>query len=933
MAKRAKNKAFSQRKQLTNAAGSKPLSLRGRAAEVALIDQLLDRIDDGGSTLVFSGAPGIGKSALLEEAKSRARQRDITVLTMTGVLAEVHLPFAGLEQALRPLMKQTKSLAPHQRSALLNAFGMRDDATSPDIWLVALATLTLLTGGATKERFLLVADDAQWLDQATREVLSFVSRRLSSDSIVLLLAAREGCDVSFGDIGALHHVISALDHADAADLLEAKAPGLSDDLRSRFLREAAGNPLALVELPRGFRADNDHDIPWLPLTERLERSFSSRLSELPDVSRTLLQIAAENDGISLHEIMHACGVLLARDVDIADLSPAVSAKLIDFDGVEVRFQHPLVRSAIHQVTDHATRQRVHAALAAVIEDQDRQLWHRAAATIGPDDELAAEYDQMAERAQRRRAVSTAIQTLQIAAKLSSTAGARRERLLQAAELAADIGQPELLEQLLRGAEVDESDKLGAVRVAWCRELSQTSLAGDLGKILLLVDIAEQAHVLGAKDLAINLLWRAAQRCWWSNADADVCARILAAADRLGLPDLDPRYIAIAAYAEPLRQGSNVYAKLASVSHKGAGDPYVARILGSTANVIGAFDIGGSLLAAASEELRKQGRISDLARVLFAQAWAEMETGDWVGAMREAEESVRFAEETGSPLWAAAATVVKAKVAGMQGNLEQSEAYATDAERLALSIGASFLLAMLQLARGVAAIGAGRHAEAFEHLRRMFTPADPAFSTGLQFFALADFVEAAVNSNQSQIARDVISEIERVSAPGPVPWLETMLCYAKALLAANEDAEQSFLKGLGPAAKNWPFLRARILLGYGAWLRRQRRSVGARAPLREARDIFDALGALPWGARAREELRASGEASLRRSEQIWENLTPQELHIAQLAAQGLSNKMIGARLYLSHRTIGYHLLRVFSKTGISSRSGLASILSTAGNAVS
>lgn len=311
----------------------------------------------------------------------------------------------------------------------------------------------------------------------------------------------------------------------------------------------------------------------------------------------------------------------------------------------------------------------------------------------------------------------------------------------------------------------------------------------------------------------------------------------------------------------------------------------------------------------------------------------METGDWVGAMREAEESVRFAEETGSPLWAAAATVVKAKVAGMQGNLEQSEAYATDAERLALSIGASFLLAMLQLARGVAAIGAGRHAEAFEHLRRMFTPADPAFSTGLQFFALADFVEAAVNSNQSQIARDVISEIERVSAPGPVPWLETMLCYAKALLAANEDAEQSFLKGLGPAAKNWPFLRARILLGYGAWLRRQRRSVGARAPLREARDIFDALGALPWGARAREELRASGEASLRRSEQIWENLTPQELHIAQLAAQGLSNKMIGARLYLSHRTIGYHLLRVFSKTGISSRSGLASILSTAGNAVS
>jgi DNA-binding CsgD family transcriptional regulator len=232
---------------------------------------------------------------------------------------------------------------------------------------------------------------------------------------------------------------------------------------------------------------------------------------------------------------------------------------------------------------------------------------------------------------------------------------------------------------------------------------------------------------------------------------------------------------------------------------------------------------------------------------------------------------------------------------------------------------------LQTARGLSAIGGGRHWEAYEHLRRLFAPADPAFNSGLQFFGLADFVEAAVYSGNAQAARDVIDEMERVSAPMPVPWVETMLFYGKALLAEHEDAEGFFLKGLGPAAKKWPFLRGRLLQAYGGWLRRHRRSVNARAPLREARDIFDALGASPWSDRARAELRASGEASRRRTEHLWDTLTPQELQIAQLAAEGLSNREIGARSYLSHRTIGYHLHRIFAKTGITSRSGLARLL--------
>jgi DNA-binding CsgD family transcriptional regulator len=931
MAKRPKKSAPSQQKTRGSVPRARVSSLLGRETQIALVDQLLDRIDQGGATLFMSGAPGIGKSALLEEAKHRARERDIVVLGMTGVLAEAHLAFAGLQQALHPLMKQAKSLPDHQRSALLNAFGMRSaTGEAPDVWLVALATLTLLTEGASHKPILLVVDDAQWLDETTRQVLSFVSRRLRSDPIVLLLALREGFELPFGDADTLRHIVPALSEVDATRLLDIQAPGLSKNLRNRFLKEAAGNPLALVELPRTMRSEDDREAAWLPLTERLEHTFSSRLPDLPKFTQMLLYIAAENDGSSLYEIMHAGEVLLAQNIEVAALEPAVSAKLIELDATEARFRHPLARSAIHQAADLAVRQKVHAALATVIEDQDRKLWHRAAAALGPDDELAAELDLMAHRARRRGALTTAIEILQISAKLSKAATARRERFLQAAEIVTDLGRPTLLEHLLREAAVDPSDELGTARVGWCREMSQPLTVNDPGKISALVKFADQAHAGGAKDLASNLLWRAAQRCWWSNASSETCANVLAGAGRLKLLDLDSRGIAITAYVEPLRRGGEVYAKLKALSEKRGNDPHVARILGSTANVIGAFDLGVTFLAESTAELRKQARIGNLARALFAQAWAEMEVGDWIGAMREAEEAIHFAEETGSTVWTAAASIVKAKVAGMQGSLERSEEYASQAERLVLSSGASFLLAMLQMSRGIAAISARRHSEAFEHLQRLFAPADPAFNAGLQFFALADFVEAAVHSDRVQDARSVIDEMERVSSPGPVPWVETMLSYGKALVAANEEAERYFLEGLGPAAKNWPFLRGRLLLAYGAWLRRQRRSADARAPLRQARDILDALGASPWSDRAREELRAAGEASLRRTAQVWENLTPQELHIAQLAAQGHSNKVIGAKLYLSHRTVGYHLQRVFSKIGITSRSGLSAVLSTAGN---
>jgi DNA-binding CsgD family transcriptional regulator len=900
--------------------------LYGRDDDITLINGLIDRVRDAGSALVVSGEPGIGKSTLLDAAQDHSRACGMRVLRLSGVTSEAHLPFGALHQAVGPMLEQVTSLPARQRAALLTALGLSDGRTAPDIFLVGLATLNLLTASAACRPILLIADDVQWLDQPSHDVLAFISRRLSSDPIVLLMAIREGSDQFFLHSGILRHRLSRLSAAAAERLLDVQAPGLSPNLRHRFLDEAAGNPLALVELPRGESRPESAETQWLPLTDRLERAFFSRVAGLPAATRTLLLVATENDSKSLREALDAGEVLLGERVGLDALTPAVSAMLIEVEGGEVRFRHPLVRSALHQAASPKMRHDVHAALARVIKDQsDRAIWHRMASTIGPDDALAAELDEAASRSQRRGALATAIFAEENAARLSSTALARSERLLRAAGFAADMGQPETVERLLREATPNESHPHLRARFAWIREISEPLTVIDLARISPLVGFASDARTGGDDDLALELLWRAAQRCWWGHASDAVRASVHAAARQMRVPATDARLIAIAAYVEPLKNGGEIHRQLATQAAPGVADPVAAWTLGLAANTIGAFDFGLSWLTAVSTAFREQGRLGDLARVLFARGWAEMETGDWVGAMGSAGESLRLAEEVGATVWIAAATVVQAKLAAMRGNLDACEAYALQVERLVLSPNTNFLLALLQNARGIAALGAGRPLEAYEHLQRLHAPADPAFNTNIQFFSLADYVEAAVSCGQEAVAAAAIDDVEQRSAPMAVPWVQIMLSYSKALLAPPARAEAFFQDGLGTISQNWPFLRGRLLLAYGEWLRRQRRAMDARAPLRTARDILDALGAVPWGNRARRELRAAGEASRPQAGRVLDALTPQELQIAELAADGFSNKEIGARLYLSHRTVGYHLYRIFPKLGITARSGLRTAL--------
>lgn len=358
------------------------------------------------------------------------------------------------------------------------------------------------------------------------------------------------------------------------------------------------------------------------------------------------------------------------------------------------------------------------------------------------------------------------------------------------------------------------------------------------------------------------------------------------------------------------------------------DPASLQLLASTANNTGDFLLASTLCGAAAARLREQGRLGVLARILASWSWAAILAGDFALAMMSAEEGVRLAAETNQPTWQLLAWSAQGALAALRGEHDLAEELSARTESAALPRGAALNLAFVQYTRGVSALGRGRHAEAYEQIHRMFEPADPACHDHFATFDIADLAEAAVHSDHHEEARALLRRAEAAGALTPSPWLHAALRYSRALLADDERAEREFQQALGDAdLPRWPFLHGRTHLAYGEWLRRQRRAAESRGPLRAARDVFDALGATPWGERARQELRAAGESSTGRAPGTLDVLTAQELQIVELAAEGMSNREIGQRLYLSHRTVESHLYRAFPKLGITSRAQLSAVLGT------
>jgi AAA ATPase domain len=608
--------------------------LLGRDLELSFLRSLLDEVAVRGQALVLRGEPGVGKSRLLSDTARAARERGMSVLTATGVQSEARLPFAGLHQLLRPVRGRAAGLPAVQRAALDAAFGLAPEV-APEHYRIAMAVLDLVSEVASDAPLLLVAEDTQWLDPPTSDVLAFVARRIESDPIILLAATREGYPSVLGDAGVPEHVVCGLGEVAAGALLNAVAPQLSAGARGRVLREAAGNPLALIELPQVVRRHEDEG--WtsgpLPLTERLERAFAARVSELREEVRLVLLVAALDDGDAIGEIFRAAGIIAGKALDLDVAVPAAEARIIDVDLQVLRFRHPLIRSAVAQSAGVGDRRRVHEALAEVLADQpDRRAWHRAALLSGEHEEVALELEQAAIRAQQRGAVVVAVSALGHAADLSEGA-ARRRRLLGAARLAVELGRRDVVARLV------------------------------------------------------------ASRAWWVDPGPEPKQLLIGAARRLGDATAgDPRVFAIHAYADPVGHAEGVLARLRREAAKERLDTDAARFFGPAALVVGAFDLGNDFLRAAVHGLRNEGRLGHLPRLLSLYSGMAARRGDWEVAITAGEEAKRLAGEFAEPQWAAVADTAISLVAAMRGDEQKAELLAARAEAVAEPAGANITMA-------------------------------------------------------------------------------------------------------------------------------------------------------------------------------------------------------------------------------------------------
>jgi DNA-binding CsgD family transcriptional regulator len=902
-------------------------TLVGRQVELDRVNALLDDLRRRGGALVISGEPGIGKSALLDFAKQRAGDLGARILGAVGAESEAPLSFAALHQLLRPLSKRMESLPDPQRQALRAAFGITHE-TEPDRFRVALAAFQLVSDAADASPLLLTVDDAQWIDRSSLDALAFIARRLDDEPVAMLVAVRDG----FALTEALHLPIAHLERLDdsaAEELLDRNAPDITGSLRARVVREAAGNPLGLVEFARVAPTNELRERPSLApltLTARLERAFAATFNGLPEPARLVLLAGALDPRASLEEVLQAATRINGGGrIDLTALDSAIATGYVAVVDARLRFSHPLVRSAVRQTATPAQVLEMFAALAQVVGDPDRQLWHRAMSTVGHDEELAAALDAFARAARRRGALMVAANALERAADLSVEPRKRAERRVRAAEFAYELGDVETVRSLARQVEAVDVATLEAARLQWLYQMVGGDVWFETGAAKTFVTIADQMRSGGDPDMALRSLIPIALRCWWTHPRTETREYLVAAAERVEVAQDDSRRLAVIALAHPEACGPAVLKRIAGIKLHDVPEPIAAMYVGLAAGAAGDWGTGLSFLARAVDRLRDEGRLGLLTQALVHYAFAATNCGDWQAALAAGQEAGRLARDSRQPQFGLTGELIAALVTGLSGADADLEALLVGPERAVLAARSEPLLATARLARGAAALGDGRHEDAFQHLWPVFDEHDQAFHRFMRWWAILDLVEAGRRGPHARDVQRAVADLETIAQRSKPPILCVGLTCAMPLMAADEEVEPLFKAALEQDLTSHPFLRARTLLSYGAWLRRQRRRVDSRRPLRDAREHFDALGATQWSERARHELRATGETIARRAPDARDRLTAQELQIARLAAEGLSNREIGERLFLSHRTIGSHLYRIFPKLEISARAQLRAAL--------
>jgi DNA-binding CsgD family transcriptional regulator len=898
-----------------------------RAGERDALDGLLAHARDGESgVVVVRGEPGIGKTALLRYVAEQAS--GFRTAQVTSAEAEMELPFAGIHQLCTPLLDQLGALPQPQRNALNVALGLAA-GEAPDRFLVGLAVLGLLSGAAEEQPLLCLVEDAQWLDVESGLILGFVARRLLAESIALIVSVREP-DVRQDFDGLPQLVLDGLGEEDARTLLMRALPGRLDArVRDRIVAETRGNPLALLDLPRSMSAAQlagGFDLlPATDLPRQLENHYLQIVGELPEATQQLLLLAAAEpigDATLVWRAAYGLGI------EGSSLAPAEDAELVEV-GARVRFRHPLVRSAVYRAATLSERRAAHRALAEVTDatkDPDHRAWHRAHAAVGVDEEVAAELERSADRARARGGVAAAAAFLAHATDLTPGPTERGRRALAAAQAKFDAAASDAALELLATAELAQLDELQRARLERLRaEIAfARTRGGDTPTKLL--DAARRLEPLDAAmarethlEAMAAAMFAGRFRDTPSVRDTADAARAAPAGPQppraidLLLDGLATRFTeGYSAGLPPLRRALEAFREVEASTFADVRWLWLACRL---AQDLWDDELWYLLATRGLDTARETGALAMLPIAATYRASLHVHAGEFAAASSLIEEADAITQATDmAPLKYAALML-----AAWRGD-EADAAKLIEAGRLeGTARGEGMALGVLEWATALLHNGCGRYSEALAAAQRGCEHDD----VGLYAWSLAELVEAGVHSGAADSAGEALERLcERTRASG-TDWALGIEATSRALLSHGRDAEALYGEAVDRLARTRGVVHlARARLQYGEWLRRENRRVDAREQLRAAHGVFSQIGADGFAERARHELVATGETVRKRDEEARDVLTPQEAHIARLARDGLSNPEIGAQLFISPRTVQYHLRKVFQKLEITSRSQLS-----------
>ena len=910
-----------------------PDGIVGRGAEIDVLQSFIERAGLGGEALVLVGDAGVGKTALLDVAARHAGSLGVSVIRAAGAEFEADISFAALHQSLLPLLNGLEELRPSHRDALAVALGL-GEGRAPDRLVVAGAALELVRCAGEEQPLVIVLDDVFWVDRPSAEVLGFVARRLAGSHVGLLAALRDATGTVFEGSDLPKYRLEPLDRDAADGLVRARFPILGPDMRRRLLAEAAGNPLALLELPAALSGHRPFASPAspapLPLSARLSELFASRVEELPPATGRLLLLAALDGTGDLGTLQRAAG-----DAELRDLAPAERSRLLHVDPEtrQLVFRHPLTRSAVVELATAQERREAHRALAGVRADEpQRQVWHLAEAAVEPDERVAEMLDTTARQMLRRGDPVGAATALTRAAELSPAIADRSRRLTKAAFVDVTGGVLGDGEEIV--AEALEADPRPGASLQPDVTAAFVLLNGD-GDLetvhrLLVRAIEAQGDELDAADedvaAAVYLLLLV---CGFSGR-VDLWAAYFAILDRLR-PDVpEDLLLASLTMPDPVRGALPVLERLDQVIAELDEEPesWHLRKVALAAMFIDRTGGCRPALRRSVERSRATGAWTLAASALNFMGLDYFLTGEWDELEQVLAEAFEICEHAGLRLYVPVLRYDRALVAAARGDDALVRELADEISGWAERRGAQ-LIAQLRESRPWTGGTRARR------LRGGVPPRVGCLSAGRvpplprhALWVCMDLVEAAVRTDRHAEAAAHVAAMQRYGIARISPRT-ALLAGGSAGLAARDDqaALAEFERALAiPGADRWPFDLARVRLAYGERLRRSHSGRGAAAQLAGALEAFQRLGATPWVRRAAAELRATGLAPAAAStNRTAEPLTPQEHEIASLAAAGLTNKQIGERLYLSHRTVSGHLYRIFPKLGISTRAALRDAL--------